>query len=94
MITFYRPTDDRLADQVDEALVEMVIAHESIIVDSEYELPEIAKEHHLPVLIDNGEAISGEQDLKARLKELKRIMRLWDKFKSDACYIDEDGTIC
>jgi len=94
MTTFYRPAENKLADLVDEALDDMVIAHKTIIVSREEELPEMAKGHHLPVLIDNGDAISGEADLKARLKELKRIMRLWDMFKSDACYIDEDGTIC
>jgi hypothetical protein len=94
MITFYRTEHNKLADRVDEALDDMVIAHKTVVVANENELPDSAKEHTLPVLLDNGDTVSGEEELKARLKELKRIMDLWDKFKSDACYIDDDGTIC
>lgn len=94
MITFYRKEQNKLADQVDEALDDMVIAHQTVTVSSEDGLPDIAEGHTLPVLIDNGEVVSGEENLNGRLEELKRIMRLWDRFKSDACYIDEDGTIC
>lgn len=94
MITFYRTEHSKLADQVDEALDDMVIAHKTIVVVDDNELPDTTKGHELPVLLDNGDTVSGEENLKARLKELKRIMELWDKFKSDACFIDDDGTIC
>ncbi|HKI45910.1 MAG TPA: hypothetical protein VKA08_11325 [Balneolales bacterium] len=94
MTTFYRTEYSKLADQVDDALDDMVIAHKTFIVTGENELPDNARGYKLPVLLDNGDTISGEEELKARLKELKRIMKLWDKFKSDACFIDDDGTTC
>ncbi len=94
MIRLFRTKDSELADQVEEALQNMVIAHETVAVANKNELPDDLGNHSLPVLIDNGEAVSGEENLKIRLRELQGVMKQWDKFKSDACLIDDDGTVC
>lgn len=94
MITLYRQPVDAWADEIQEALDEMVIAYETTTVDSDSNgtLPEDVSA--LPALRDDGEIITGEEAIRERLDTLEALMTDWDRFQSDACYIDEEGSVC
>jgi len=92
MITLYRRPDDTRADEVQNALDEMVIAYETESVTSETALPSDVPE--TPALRDDGEVVTGETALQTHLEELRTLMNDWDRFQSDACYIEDDGTVC
>lgn len=92
MVTLYRRADDPWADEIQNALDEMVIAYETDIVKDTTALPEEVPD--LPALRDDEEVVTGEDALKARLESLRQLMNDWDRFQSDACYIEEDGSIC
>ncbi len=92
MITFYRRPDDPWADEIQEALDEMVIAYETERVERKTTLPDDVPS--LPALRDDGEVITGEAALRTHLDHLRDLMADWDRFQSDACYIEDDGTIC
>lgn len=92
MITFYRRPDDPWADDIQEALDEMVIAYETERVERITTLPDDVPT--LPALRDDGEVITGEAALRTHLDHLRDLMADWDRFQSDACYIEDDGTIC
>lgn len=92
MITLYRRSDSACADEVQEALDEMVIAYETEIRETEDKLPDDVPT--LPALRDDGEVITGEDALDDHLESLRELMNEWDRFQSDACYIEEDGTVC
>ena len=47
-----------------------------------------------PALRDDGEGIPSEAALREHLAELRDRMNDWDRFQSDACYIEDDGTVC
>jgi hypothetical protein len=94
MITLYRSPDNDLGKQVEEKLRDIVIAHNVIIVRSKKELPFKDDDCFLPVLVDDNEHIYGEKSLYSHLEYLGKLMADWDRFQSDACYIDKDGTIC
>ena len=92
MITLYRRPDDAWADEVQTALDEMVIAYETETVTDDVTLPDDVPD--TPALRDDGEVITGEVALRTHLEELQELMNDWDRFQSDACYIEDDGTVC
>lgn len=92
MVTLYRPPDDSWSDEIQDALDEMVIAYEAEIIEADAERP--ADVPTLPALRDDGEVVTGEAALREHLDDLRDLMTNWDRFQSDACYIDEHGEIC
>jgi len=92
MITLYRYPDDAWADDVQTALDEMVIAYQTTVVRSEAERPDDIP--RLPALRDDGDVITGEDALRDHLDHLRNLMAEWDRFQSDACYLEDDGSVC
>lgn len=92
MITLYRRRDDAWGDEIQDALDEMVIAYETEIVAPEASPPDDVPE--LPALRDDDDVITGRSNLRTHLDELRSLMKNWDRFQSDACYIEDDGSIC
>ena len=92
MITLYRRPESDSADAIQETLDEIVIAYETELVSDDAALP--ADVPTLPALRDDEAVITDPDALDAHLEELRELMRDWDRFQSDACYIEEDGSIC
>jgi len=72
----------------------MVIAHDVIIVRSEADLPRGCSQADLPALRDDGDLLTDPGALRDRLDTLRSLMAEWDRFGSDACHIEDDGTVC
>lgn len=94
MITLYRTSEGKLGKEIEQKLCDIVIAHKVQIISSLKEVPFDAGPHSLPLLLDNGNLISGEEALLQHLEKLKKLMADWDRFQSDACFLDDDGTTC
>ena len=94
MLTLYRTPEDELGLQIENKLRDIVIAHNVKIIHTREEIPDDMEYDSLPVLIDNGNCISGETELIQHIEVLKKLMKDWDKFQSDACFMDDDGRIC
>ncbi len=92
MIILYRKKHSPLADEIQEGLRDIVIAHEVKMISDTDDNP--YPKHELPVLVDEGKPVSGELDLRKKVKELGRVMEVWDLFKSDACFVDDDINTC
>jgi len=92
MVVLYRRPDDAWADEIQEALDEMVIAYETVEVDGPAQVPDDVAA--LPALRDDDEVVTGEDALRTRLDDLRALMNDWDRFQSDACYVEDDGSIC
>lgn len=90
MVTLYRRPDDPRADELEAALDEMVIAYETetIAAAPPDDVPE------LPALCTDGDVITGAAALQETLDTLRALMSDWNRFQSDACYIENDGSIC
>ncbi|MDX1521002.1 MAG: hypothetical protein R3264_05210 [Anaerolineae bacterium] len=90
MIELYRPHDCAACADYETALKEMVIAHKVIVVEND-QMPEgLPNDAELPALKDNGEVITGQAAITARLKELQKFIHDWNMFQGDACYVEED----
>jgi len=92
MITLYRRPDSAPADEIQEALDEMVIAYETEVVAHNAALP--ADVPSLPALRDDEQVVTEPEALNDHIEKLQELMRDWNRFQSDACYIEEDGSIC
>lgn len=47
----------------------------------------------LPAIVESGHRY-GPDELDAYLIDLRRTLEQWRKFQADACYIDDDGSVC
>lgn len=92
MIILYREKESALADEIQEGLRDIVIAHEVRTVSANETNPYPGLD--LPVLVDEGKPVNGKLALREKVKELGKVMKLWDLFKSDACYVDDDINTC
>jgi hypothetical protein len=84
VIRLIRPPDSTAAAAIAEQLRDMVVAFEEV------EDPAARS----PVLRDGARAATGDEEIAAFLTELRRDVALWQKFQTDACYIDDDGGVC
>ncbi|PSQ79894.1 MAG: hypothetical protein BRD41_06390 [Bacteroidetes bacterium QS_1_63_11] len=91
MITLYRRANDPWPDEIQGALDE-IIAYETGTTDDSTSPPDDVPA--LLVLRDEGELVTGEQALRDHLDALRDLLADWDRFQSDACYVEENGSIC
>ena len=94
MTRLYRTADSSAADAIQNALEDIVIRHEVVLDPSDDACPDGIGQADLPVLEDDGDILSEADAIDARLDDLRQLMADWDRFQSDACYIEDDGSIC
>ncbi|MFP4228727.1 MAG: hypothetical protein ACLFTE_07865 [Salinivenus sp.] len=92
MVTLYRRLDDPWADEIQDALDEMVIAYTTETVEHAAAQPDDVPQ--LPALRVDDEVVADPDALRDQLDRLRSLMDDWDRFQSDACYLEDDGTIC
>lgn len=90
MVELYRPPHSRLADEVEETLRDIVIAHRVVVVEPGTAAPVSGP---LPAL-RHDDVVTGEAEIRDYLEKLRRLMEDWSMFQSDACYVGRDGSIC
>ena len=89
MIKLYREDSDLRADTIEAEFRELVLGYDCVVIN-EKEAAQLFDDATLPVITNNERTVSGD-DIPAYIKELKQLMRDWQRFQSDACYVDEDG---
>lgn len=92
MIVLYREKDNLQADAIEAEFREMVLGYDRVVVEPA-RAREMFGELTLPIIADNARIVSGE-GIKPYLKELEKLMRDWQMFQGDYCYVDEDGESC
>ena len=94
MITLYRTAEDPWGLKIQEALDELCLAHEVVLVTASgagrESLPEGLRP---PVLIDEGQVYQDRSAILTHLEELRTLRELWYKYGGDACYCDEEGNV-
>ncbi len=92
MIVLYREEKSPEADAIEAEFREMVLGYDRVIVEPD-RARGLFEGHSLPVIKNNERVVSGEE-IPAYLKELGKLMRDWQMFQGDYCYVDEDGESC
>lgn len=81
VITVRTGANSSEADSIRAQLDELVVAYE--VVEGDTAL----------VIEDGDRRISGDA-IPGYLAELRDFVALWRKFQTDACYLEDDGSIC
>lgn len=90
MLRLYVRSGDEEAAAWLERLEELVLAHEVVRLEEESG----EGEPPLPYLVDGRRVVIGSAAVSRYLEELEREAELWRKFQSDACYLEDDGSVC
>ena len=92
MIKLYREENSPQADMIEAEFRDIVLGYDRVVVD-EKQAAQLFDDATLPVITNNERVVSGD-GIPSYIKELKRLMREWQRFQSDACYVDDDGETC
>lgn len=95
MLVLFRRAQDSIADDIEEQLQELVLAHRVVQVDEAGRLPDGTLPTAWPVLVESHRTrYEGPTAIWAFLEELAHEVRLNRQFQSDACYLDPDDPTC
>ncbi len=67
-----------------------MIAHRVVRVPDDESAPAV----NLPAMRDGEKWVTGEEPLMEYVEELARLMEDWDRYTSDSCFVERDGSIC
>jgi len=93
MIKLYRERNSRQADAIEAEFREMVLGYDRVVLDADRAAQLFGEERTLPVITNNEKTVSGEQ-IRPYIRELGELMRDWQLFQGDACYVDDHGENC
>ena len=93
MIKLYRRENSEKADAIEAEFREMVLGYDRVVVDGKEAASLFDPGTSLPVITNNEKIVSGD-GFPAYIKELKQLMREWQLFQGDYCYVDDDGETC
>ena len=93
MITLYRQPENAAADEAQERLRELVLAHEVVVVNAERPAA-LPAGVALPVLVE-GDDLYAEHEMDAFLEKRSNRLRISRSMSADACFLDpDDPTQC
>ncbi|HLF73144.1 MAG TPA: hypothetical protein VI524_02270 [Anaerolineales bacterium] len=93
MVKLYREQVSPQADAIEAEFKEMVLGYDREVLDPEEAKQRFGEEHALPVITNNERVVSGVS-IPAYIRELRILVRDWQKFQGDFCYVDDDGEAC
>lgn len=93
MIKLYRKENSRQADAIEAEFRDMTLGYDRVIIAEQDARQLFGAKTSLPVITNNEKTVSGEE-IPAYIEELRDLMRDWQKFQVDACYVDEDERFC
>jgi hypothetical protein len=83
VITLRRKVKSTIADEIENEMIEMSLAY-SRIYDNNFDI----------VIEEGGVQYGTLHEIHTYLEEMKKYKSDWEKFQTDACYIDDDGSVC
>lgn len=86
MIKLFREEVSADADAIEAEFRELVLGYERVVMEAGGKVAGRA----LPVITNNERVVSGAE-IPVYIKELERLVRDWQMFQGDYCYVDEDG---
>ena len=93
MVKIYREKISPQADAIEAELQDMIFGYDRQILDPAAGARQFGPEHSLPVITNNEKIVSGEQ-IPAYISELRTLMKDWQAFQGDSCYVDDKGENC
>lgn len=83
MIYIYRRPNDPQADQIEEELQRISLAYNREL-----------KNKVDVFLEEDGKTYKNVDEIYGFIREMEEYKAEWEKFQSDSCYIEDDGSVC
>ncbi|AHC14889.1 hypothetical protein [Salinispira pacifica] len=83
MINIYRRPNDPQADQIEEELQRISLAYNREL-----------KNKVDVFLEEDGKTYKNVDEIYGFIREMEEYKAEWEKFQSDSCYIEDDGSVC
>lgn len=93
MIKLYRELISPEADALEAEFKDLVLGYDRETISPTEAKREFGADRTLPVITDNERIVSGHE-IPDYIKELKKLVRDWQQFQGDWCYVDDDGEVC
>ncbi len=93
MIKLYRKENSQQADAIEAEFHDLILGYDRVIVAEQDAQKVFGRGTSLPVITNNERIVSGEE-IPAYLKELRQLMRDWQRYQGDSCYVDDNGETC
>jgi hypothetical protein len=93
MIKLYREENCPQADTIEAEFRELVLGYDRVVIEKKDAAQLFGATTTLPVITNNERVVNGES-IPAYIKELTQLMREWQLFQGDYCYVDDNGESC
>lgn len=93
MIKLYRKEDSPQADAIEAEFRDLILGYDRLVIAEKEARQMFGEGTSLPVITNNERVVSGSE-IPAYLKELSQLMRDWQRYQGDSCYVDSDGETC
>lgn len=93
MVKLHREKNSPEADIIEAELRDMIFGYDREIITPAEAAKRFGAAHSLPVITNNEKIVSGDL-IPAYIEELRNLMREWQAFQGDWCYLNDDGIVC
>jgi hypothetical protein len=93
MVKLYREQVSPQADVIEAEFHDMIFGYDREILTPAEASQRFGAEHSLPLITNNEKIVSGES-IPVYMKELQNLMRDWQAFQGDSCYVNDKGETC
>ena len=93
MIKIYREKDSPQADRIEAEFQDILLGYEREVLTPEEAARRFGTIDSLPVITNNEKVVSGDA-IPGYVKELQELMRDWQAFQGDWCYVNDLGDVC
>ena len=93
MIKLFRKEDSPQADAIEAEFHDMLLGYDRVVIPEKDAKQMFGDGTNLPVITNNEKVVRGKE-IPAYLKELRQLMRDWQAFQGDSCYVNDKGENC
>lgn len=93
MIKLYREQVSPQADLIEAEFRDSILGFDREVITPAEALERFGNEHSLPVITNNEKIVSGDA-IPGYVRELQNLMREWQAFQGDWCYVNDMGDVC
>lgn len=93
MIKLYREEKSSEADRIEAEFRDIILGYDREIITPTEATQRFGSERQLPIITNNEKIVSGD-GIQQYIKELQGLMRDWQAFQGDWCYVNDGGDVC
>jgi len=93
MVKLYREQVSPQADAIEAEFRDMILGYDREVLTPAEASERFGEQYLLPIITNNEKVVRGAE-IPAYVKELQALMRDWQAFQGDWCYVNDMGENC